>query len=159
MFNKAQAGFTLIELMVVVAIVGVLASVALPSYQDYMVKAKVSELILAASPCRITISETVQSMAPSSVGAANEWGCEITNPSRMVASVSTDADGVITIKPHASNLGVSMTATTDYLTLTPYISGTTASFSRANQNQGSQIDEWRCSAVGNLKKYAPGICR
>ncbi|HEX7441914.1 MAG TPA: prepilin-type N-terminal cleavage/methylation domain-containing protein, partial [Caldimonas sp.] len=59
MKRSIQKCFTLIELMIVVAIIGILAAVALPAYQDYTVRAKVSEIVLAASSCRSTISETV----------------------------------------------------------------------------------------------------
>ena len=60
MKRSIQKGFTLIELMIVVAIIGILAAVALPAYQDYTVRAKVSEIVLAASSCRTGITETVQ---------------------------------------------------------------------------------------------------
>lgn len=58
--QRAQGGFTLIELMIVVAIIGILAAVALPAYQDYTVRAKVSEMILAASSAKVSIAESAQ---------------------------------------------------------------------------------------------------
>ena len=58
--KRLQKGFTLIELMIVVAIIGILAAVALPAYQDYTIRAKVSELVLAASSAKVTISENIQ---------------------------------------------------------------------------------------------------
>ena len=76
--KKVQQGFTLIELMIVVAIIGILAAVALPAYQDYTKRAKVSELILAASACRTTITEVYQSGSQTTV-SANAWGCEATS--------------------------------------------------------------------------------
>lgn len=154
-----QAGFSLIEMMMVIAIIGVLTSVAMPAYQDYMVKAKASELLLASSPCRVTISETVQSMSDTALGVANQWGCEINNPSKMVAAISTDANGVITVKPHTTNLGVTLNSITDFITLTPYVGGTAIVLNDESNGQGSHIEEWRCKANGALLKYVPGSCR
>src|SRR2546425_9045688 len=70
----AQRGFTLVELMIVVAIIGILAAVAMPAYQDYTVRAKMSEVILVMSACRTTITELYQSS--SSPPGANNWQCE-----------------------------------------------------------------------------------
>src|SRR5665647_2769238 len=86
--QKMQKGFTLIELMIVVAIIGILAAVALPAYQDYTKKAKMSEVVLAASQCRTAITEVVQSMAADKVMVGNDWGCE----ANTAAAVSATAD-------------------------------------------------------------------
>jgi type IV pilus assembly protein PilA len=70
--QKSVKGFTLIELMIVIAIIGILAAVALPRYQDYTVRAKVSELILAAAPAKLSVTEAVQLKGdmPASIGLA-----------------------------------------------------------------------------------------
>ena len=99
MKRRVQAGFTLIELMIVVAIIGILAAVALPAYQTYTIKAKVSEAILATSQCRTAISEVYQTGSQSNLPKAMGWGCEAsTQQTKYVANVKTTDAGQITVQ-------------------------------------------------------------
>jgi len=165
MKRTMQQGFTLIELMIVVAIIGILAAVALPAYKDYTVKARAAEVVLAASQCRTSISEAVQTMTSTATGSANGWGCEAnptgagSNPTKMVKSVATDANGVITVTPDFVALGLT-SSDSGTLVLTPYKNSTTKiKVDTASNDQGSQISEWRCTTTGTMVKYAPGSCK
>ena len=160
--QMVQKGFTLIELMIVVAIIGILAAVALPAYQDYTVRAKASEVILAASSCRTAITELVQSSTtPSIVAALAAAPCTFT-ATKYVASGSVGTAGDITVVANVTNLGGSTSATASSIVLTPFsdAAGTTALVPASAG--GGTIAMWKCGPTatnGLPSKYLPGSCK
>jgi type IV pilus assembly protein PilA len=147
-----QKGFTLIELMIVVAIIGILAAVALPAYQDYTVRAKMSEVILAMSACRTSITEVYQTGG--TPPAANGWGCESGVSSRYVAGLASDANGAVT----ATIQNISSAVDAKKVTLIPMVGSAPASTA---SNMGAGLTAWNCGGTGTDvdKKYLPGSCR
>ena len=154
MKRQLQQGFTLIELMIVVAIIGILAAVALPAYQDYTKRAKMTEIVLAAGACRSAISEVVQS-APTSLPAANSWGCNEggSAPSKYVAGITTSAAGVITVASQ------NIPGVTTGITLTPCSNADTGACVALAAGV-TQIGKWVCNAtVAGEVKFLPSTCR
>lgn len=154
--RKMQQGFTLIELMIVVAIIGVLASVALPAYKDYTIKARVSEIVLAASQCRTAVAETYQTAAAGSAPGVGGWGCETSTAStKYVASVATDANGKITVTAATStDLG---DFSGDTVTLTPVKADGTA---LVIADIPIVVPAFKCQGgAGADVKYLPGSCK
>lgn len=150
--RRVAAGFTMIELMIIVAIVGILAAVALPAYQVYAIRTKMSEVILAMSACRTPITEIYQG-GGSPPGAGN-WGCESVT-TRYVASLATDDDGKVT----ATIQGISGSVDTKVVTMTPMATETVAAKTASNMGQG--LYGWLCGSTGTTleNRYMPGSCR
>ena len=142
--KRIQKGFTLIELMIVVAIVGILAAIALPAYQDYTIRARVSEAAAAAGACKTAVAEFVASNGGGLPTSADQAGCSGTSSStQFVANTDVGASGVITVTLSTdSRLGG---ATGGTLTLTP------------TTGAGNVVSAWACT--GTPQKYMPGTCR
>ncbi len=156
--RERASGFTLIELMIVVAIIGILAAIALPAYQDYTKRAKLSEVILAASACRTTITEVYQSASSNPFPGANTFGCEVSSGtgSKYVLSVATDSVGKVTVT--ARNID-STNIDNKAIDLVPYIGSALAA---GSSDAGKAITAWKCGPGASNPippKYLPGSCR
>ena len=142
MKRSMQQGFTLIELMIVVAIIGILAAVALPAYQDYTKRAKMSEVILAASACRTSVTEVYQTSLTASLPVAGAWGCEASvSTSQYVRQIATNAAGAV--QATSQNIGTGADGT---VLLVPVVSG-------------GAVSGWLCGPGSVNAKFLPGSCR
>jgi type IV pilus assembly protein PilA len=142
-----QKGFTLIELMIVVAIIGILAAIAIPAYQDYTVRSKVTELINAAGVCKTSVAEYYQTkgVLPADITTS---GCSTTGTANSAPPDVKNGD--ITVKAIA-NLATQLG------------SKVTLGYKAAIAKAGDPITDWDCTAANGITditpKYLPASCR
>ncbi len=152
-------GLTLIELMIVIAVIGILGALALPAYQDYTIRAKVSEMLLAANGCKTAVTEAISSASSADVSAALPTACESQN-SKYVSAVTVDANGVITVSGKHEALRGSTSASANAIALTPLLSGDTPI--KGSTDGGKPIAAWRCGPASSNPlpaKYLPASCK
>ena len=176
--RKMQQGFTLIELMIVVAIIGILAAIALPAYQDYTVRTRISEGLSLVEPLKVQLATDATTTA-ALTALATSWNAQANNKgstSKYVDSILvSDTTGEITITYNATNVGVGSSANT--ITLAPYVQagGDPVALGTALGNGTTGNIDWGCrsstvvtatarklippTAGTVLAKYVPGECK
>jgi type IV pilus assembly protein PilA len=154
--RSAQSGMTIIEVMIVVAIIGIIASVAMPNYRSYAIRAKVSEAVLALSQCRTVMHEIY--LSGSSIPGIDQWGCEVERPSRYIERITITADGIVklTLGNQIADLRVAL----HDITFAPLNSSGQI---MGEDDLGTPVRRWRCGSPADgtdvKAEYLPGTCR
>jgi type IV pilus assembly protein PilA len=151
--RSAQAGFTFIELMSVVAIIGILTCIMAPNVKNYTARAKVSEAILAMGPCRTAVGEIYLSGA--ALPAEGSWGCETTNSSKYVGEITVMDDGSIRVL--TDKMG-DLRVAPKYIFMQPMNrSGAVMN----DDDRGNGVFRWRCGGgeTDVDANFLPSSCR
>ncbi len=159
MRDSVQKGLTLIELMIVIAVIGILGALALPAYQDYTIRAKVSEMLLAANGCKTAVTEAISSASGADVSAVLTRSCE-SQTSKYVSGIAVDANGVITVTGNHEALRGGTSASANAIALTPLQSGETAI--NGSTDGGKSVSGWRCGPASSNPlpaKFLPASCK
>ena len=141
--KRVQQGFTLIELMIVVAIIGILAAIALPAYQDYTVRAKVSEVTLAASGMKTDIAEWFQTK-----GAL---------PANNSLSIGTQSKYVRSVRWNGTQIVAEVRNIPQITTAGAAVTLTASTLASAGAGAGQIV--WTCGATGIANKFLPAECK